>query len=453
MYTVQICGDRFVSINTVENEAHRISGAMDRMVLNRQLMSMNKTRRSTRKYDELQSTLIETTIRLINRHGVDGMTLTHVADEVGLAPKAIAYYFKKKEQLAIASYLRGLERFENLVQACEAEPEPVQRIARLFETFFEFKRRGAIGCAGELIIPNDIRALNSDEVNEAYLALYRRIRGLCVDPDHAFLERAALNSRSHLVIAELNWTPAWLRNIFPEEYGRVGSRAADILLKGMAAPGREWSPKTLSLLDGPQDRSIDSSDESFIRAATQLINEHGYHGASVEKISAVLSLSKGAFYHRIKTKDELIIACFDSTFDFLKNAISAAEAAGENGLQRLQTLALALVQRQISGGPGILRPSAITSLPEALQNSPLGHFDRIALRLSGLISDGIADGSMRAVDPNVASHMFIAMFNMSVELPFFAPGITLEQVIDHYIRPSLSGLFAENQTSGKSFTS
>lgn len=441
---VQIRGARCVSMNTARTEACVLSGAIDRMMLNRQLMSMNKTRRSTSKYDELQSALIETTIRLINRHGVDGMTLTHVADEVGLAPKAIAYYFKKKEHLAIASYLRGLERFENLVEPCETEPEPALRIAQLFAMFFELKRRAAIGCAGELIIPNDIRALNSEEVNEAYLALFRRIRGLCVAPGHAFPDRSALNARGHLVIAELNWTAAWLRNIFPEEYGRVGSRAADILLNGLAASGSEWSPRTLTL----QDRSIDSSGEAFIRAATHLINEQGYHGASVEKISAVLSLSKGAFYHRIKTKDELIIACFDRTFEFLKHAISAAEAAGENGLQRLQTLALALVQLQISGGPGILRPSAVTSLPEALQISPMSHFDRIGLRLSGMISDGIADGSIRAVDPNVASHMFIAMFNMSAELPFFVPQITLEQAIDHYIFPSLNGLFTERGNAG-----
>ena len=43
------------------------------------------------------------------------------------------------------------------------------------------------------------------------------------------------------------------------------------------------------------------NQEAFLRAATQLINAHGYSGASVERISAELNVTKGAFYHHNKT--------------------------------------------------------------------------------------------------------------------------------------------------------
>ncbi len=400
---------------------------------------MTKIRHKTKKYTERQSALVDVAIRLINRQGVNRLTLIDVAEDMGLGPKSVAYYFKKKEDLAAASFLRGLELFQNLVQECEAEPSPAQRITCLFDIYFEFKRRAAVGQGGDLISPNDIRALNSAKVNEAYITLFRQVRGLFEQPDRSNLTKLALNARSHLVIAELNWTPAWLRNVFPEEYSRVGARAADILLNGMAAPGSTWSPLPLSLHEIMPDQSNDSASESFIRASTKIINVQGYDGASVEKISAVLSLSKGAFYHHIKTKDELIMACFDRTFDFLQRAIIAAESIDGNGLQRLQTLAFFLVQLQVSGKSVILGPAAVTTLPVALQANPLGDFDRIALRLSGVISDGITDGSIRAVDPNVAANMFIGMVNMSSELSFFVPGISLDQAIDHYVLPSFSG--------------
>ena len=35
------------------------------------------------------------------------------------------------------------------------------------------------------------------------------------------------------------------------------------------------------------------------------MNEHGYLGASVQKISERLNVTKGAFYHHIEAKDDL----------------------------------------------------------------------------------------------------------------------------------------------------
>ena len=92
---------------------------------------------------------------------------------------------------------------------------------------------------------------------------------------------------------------------------------------GPAAPGH--APDAGSPEDGP---TATSSSELFLRAATGLINAEGYHGASVERISSKLNVSKGAFYHHNETKDELVVACFQRTFDIMWRAIHAAERAG-----------------------------------------------------------------------------------------------------------------------------
>jgi tetratricopeptide (TPR) repeat protein len=49
---------------------------------------------------------------------------------------------------------------------------------------------------------------------------------------------------------------------------------------------------------------------TFLTAATRLINQRGYRGASVDKISQQLNVTKGSFYHHHETKEELIGACF-----------------------------------------------------------------------------------------------------------------------------------------------
>ena len=93
------------------------------------------------------------------------MTLADVAGEMGLAPKAIAYYFKKKEDLAAACFLRGLDRLDSFVTHAALEPTPEMRVAALLDVYFDFKRRAVLGEVEELTSPNDIRALDAAPVN------------------------------------------------------------------------------------------------------------------------------------------------------------------------------------------------------------------------------------------------------------------------------------------------
>ena len=401
---------------------------------------MSDEKRVTRKYAERQAVLVSAAIRLINRRGVVGMTLADVAADLGIAPKAVAYYFKRKEDLASACYLRGLERLESFITQARAEPAGPERVRGLLEVYFDFKRRALAGEVEELTSPNDIRALNAAPVNEAYAGFYRSLRALLDFPQDA--PRATANARAHLLIAQLHWTSAWLRNIYGEDYARTGARICDIILGGMASPGQPWNPRRIPALSLQTGWTREGADERFLTAATALINEQGYNGASVDRISAKLNLTKGAFYHHIDNKDELVIACFDRTFGILRRAITQAEAIATTGLERLQTLALALVGQQISGEGVLLRLSAVTTLPEALQPPMLDEFDRIGLRIAALISDGIADGSIRPLDAYLAAQVFIAMVNMSDELGFFVRDLNPELAIREYIRPCLEGLFS-----------
>ncbi len=61
-----------------------------------------------------------------------------------------------------------------------------------------------------------------------------------------------------------------------------------------------------------------AAQETFLIAATRLINERGYRGASVEKISERLNVTKGSFYYHHDTKDDLVVACFKRSFDTMR---------------------------------------------------------------------------------------------------------------------------------------
>jgi AcrR family transcriptional regulator len=396
-------------------------------------------RAPTKRYEARRNAIIASAVEVVNRRGVRGMTLGDVTASLDLVPTGVIYYFRNKEELAAAAYLRAIERYEALVTASLGAPEP-ERARAFVRHSLEFRRQVAVGEAEQIALFNDVRALNAAEVNTAYVEMFRRARRLL--PGAGRLEREARNARTHLMLAQLSWATGWLSQWEPRDYARVAERMSDVLLGGLIAPGGSQPQGLPIVLIGPDSGRLRASPEMFLRAATQLINDEGYHGASVERISATLNVSKGAFYHHNQTKDELVEACFERTFELTWKAIRAAEAAGGSGLQVLATVAQALVEHQVRGDAPMLRTTALTTVPEPIRLAMMDQMHRISLRFAAIVCDGIADGSIRPVDVNIAAQMITGAINAAAELHFFAPGVRPETVAEHYLRPLFAGLNA-----------
>lgn len=395
----------------------------------------------TRKYNDRKAEFVSAATPHINRRGVSGMTLADVAADLGLAPKAVAYYFKKKEDLAAACFLRGIARTRECIAAASHGETAPARVGLFLQAYFEIRRRGAVGELDELTSPNDIRALGSEEVSTAFAEMFRELRRLLLEREDQ--DRQSLGARTHLLMSHCHWSGFWLPSITPERYTYFEPRLASIIISGMASETARWEPKAIAPLMPSADPAGETANEMFLRAATELINEQGYHGASVDRISARLNVTKGAFYHHVDSKDDLILACFDRTLDVLKRAISASETVSSNGLQTLATFATALASTQFSGVGLLLRMSALTTLPEALQTPVIAKYSPIINLLASLVGDGIADGSVRPVNATLAAEAIMGMINSADELPAFAPGISLEQAVSHYVKPCFMGLLSE----------
>ena len=120
----------------------------------------------------------------------------------------------------------------------------------------------------------------------------------------------------------------------PEEYPRVAARMADAMIDGLAGKGAVLPQGPLLSLGSPIAGNDEVTRDRFLVAATKLINKEGYRGASVDKISAELKVTKGSFYHHNADKDELAAACFGRTFELIDEARRGA-AMQPTGWQRL----------------------------------------------------------------------------------------------------------------------
>jgi AcrR family transcriptional regulator len=223
----------------------------------------------------------------------------------------------------------------------------------------------------------------------------------------------------------------------------------------MHAPPRRW-PTCCWPASRRQDtrskRAPRRSAAAYLCAATRLVNEHGYHGASVDRIAAELQLTKGSFYHHHETKEELVAACFERTFAVMRAAQSAALAAPGSALQRLALACRALLHYQMSPQGPLLRVTAWSGLPEAIRSDTRRTMGRLGERFGALMVEGMADGSLRIVDPSIAAQVINAMVNATAEVERWVPGANAANVFELYALPLFSGLQARTTTGARAVT-
>ena len=407
-------------------------------------MAQRAAVRATDRFERKREAILDAATAILNRRGVKGLTLGVAAAAVDLSTTSVTYYFKRKDDLAAACMLRGVEALTAMVEEALAEQTPQARLHRLLTLYLERVRRSAVGEAAALPMLSDLRALNQPQrggVSVAFMKMFRRLRQIFDAPELSWLSRGRCTARTHMLVEQLFWASAWLPKYDPEDYPRLRERMYDILVGGMAGEASAWGPVQIPVSElAPRDRN-EMSRETFLLAATRLINSRGYRGASVDKISAELNVTKGSFYHHNEAKDDLVVACFDRTFEVMTRVQRLAMALPGNQWTRLSSAAAALAEYQLSEYGPLLRSSALAALPEPIRLQMVQQSNRVSDRFGSMISDGIAEGSIRAVDPFIAAQMLNATLNAGAELGIWVPGVSQKAAPAVFVRPLLMGIF------------
>lgn len=403
----------------------------------------NALPRQTKRYEQKRQAILDGAVKLFNQKGLKGTTLADVAQSVGLITNSVTYYYRKKEELATACLLRSIEALDALIAAALQQDTPEERLRTILRLYCERLAESASGERPPLMSFSDMRSLTSPHVErvfDTYNQMFRHLRSL-YDLDGAPpLSRAQKNARAHLLISVMHGVRHWIDHYEPQDYRRVADRIGDILIHGLATPQAAWRPTVLPQMTWPSVEEV--SPEAFLRSATILINEQGYRGASVEKISARLNVTKGSFYHHNDNKDDLVTACFERTFAVVRQVQQAAEADGDTGWDRLCAATNELIRYQISDQGPLLRISAFSALPEGLRGQTKRTMDRLAQRFSSFVVDGMVDGSIRPLDPFVAAHVVDSAINAAAELERWISGVTRETAADIYAQPLFVGVFS-----------
>lgn len=368
----------------------------------------------TERFERRRMDVIHAASALINELGVKGTTFAELARSVGLNATSITYYFDRKDKLVVAVYEATLDWLEGAAREAAAEATPEARLRAFIAAQVALRRRIRDGERGLITALSEIRTL--DEAAQApLLAQYARI----LDHVRSFfgegrggLKRSLDTARAHILLEAMFWWPIWSLRYSTRDFDRLEARMTDIFARGLAGRGRGWDPHPLASSGW---RSAEEGTDAFLRSATVMINQRGYRGASVNRIAAALNVTKGSFYHHHNAKDDLVFECFERSYDRLSAVQLAAGAVEGDWWARIASALAELIDLQFRDPMPLLRTTALQALPAGERGSVVVRSNRLANRFAGMLSDGIADGSVRAVDPLVASQLIMPALNAAYE--------------------------------------
>jgi AcrR family transcriptional regulator len=393
----------------------------------------------TAKYARRREEILWEASAQINSHGAGGMTLTAVARKLGLDTSSITYYFKRKDDLTAACLARSLEWQLGVARRAAQLPTPRERVRAFLAEHFALHRRQRDPATPHLALLADMGALPRDVragLDSLFGQIRTEVRGFFAAGDSPEAGDQSLIAAAVLLMSVYHLA-GWIDRYLLKDFDRIESRMFDLLEHGLAGGG-PWPVEFDRIVE---DAGNNPALTRFLHAATDLINRKGYVGASVERIAGELGLSTGSFYHHLDNKNDLVVACFKRTFAILESAFSLAETAGGTHSQQLAQTCASLIAFQFSAESPLLRVNAIQALPPDLRDQTMLHTVQYVRHVTGMVSDAIAGGEMRAVDPTLASYAALAAVSAAAHLRNWAKGRPLGDAVALYSRTLSQGIF------------
>lgn len=395
------------------------------------------------RFVQKRDQILDAASRKFNTLGVRGATLDDIARDVGMNLTSIRHYFRRKDDLVTAAFLRAIalhaERFEVALQAGDREA----RVRALVRQYFGLRRAIREGAGPEVMIFGDMRALSEEHAAQVwprYVALSDIVRRCVAEPDERATDRQRVNARAYFLISQLFRSVFWLPSYPVDSFDWVEEKFVDILFNGLASADVRLARSNPRPLEAATP--MGSSWESFLLAATTLINEQGYRGASVDAIARKLNRTKGSFYHHMEGKGDLLMACFDRSLGLLKEAQRNAIADERVGLNQAYAAVAELVRRQQTPGGPLLRSSALMSVDRGPRDAMLAEMAQVVTRFSGMMTDAIIEGSGRPCDARIAGEMMMVTVNSAAQIRSWVKGVTPDNALQLYADLLFRGLFA-----------
>ncbi len=194
-------------------------------------------------------------------------------------------------------------------------------------------------------------------------------------------------------------------------------------------------------------RRAEARPDEVLDAALDLFIEKGFAATRVEDIAARAGISKGAVYLYFPSKEKILEGLVQRAILPIANSALSSLRTIEGDPRPIMTGVLKMLGQRLADARLLAIPKLVVrevlGYPELAQMYRREVLDRVMPVIEGLITQGIAEGYFRPVDPRLTIRSIIGPMMLHVVLAeVFAIGadVSMEQLIDNHITILFDGL-------------
>ncbi|PLW81688.1 TetR/AcrR family transcriptional regulator [Kineobactrum sediminis] len=405
------------------------------------------------QHDAKRTAILSQAARLFNYKGSRSTTLRDIAETLGLTKTSLYYYVKTKEELIYQCYMAALAYHLKSMEDIERRySHPLDRARAFFLLQFENWRAAQEGRGPHLAALLEIASLQPPrrgEVEGQYVAMFKRLRGYLREGiSQGDVRTCETISATRAMLGSLDWIFSWLHKLPRENVDTIARSAWDILEHGLYSGTGEYHPTRIEAGPGVENyvRGFDREEQNrlkqlaFYKSGTWFFNKKGFNGTSLDEIAEHLNVSKGAFYYHIKNKEDLLFNCYIYSMNITEHIYEQSEQLEDSGLGKIDHSCRRIFHVQNSEQGPLIRYTTITALPMAKRKEILERTDDANRRFGKFISAGIADGSVRNIDPFIAQQLISGAINASMEIKRWRSVEDLDRAAVDYFDLFFNGL-------------
>lgn len=193
-----------------------------------------------------------------------------------------------------------------------------------------------------------------------------------------------------------------------------------------------------------QQRSEETRSH-ILEAAVKQFSVNGYNKASVDSICDQAGVSKGAFYHHFKTKQDVFLALLDGWLQTFDKAIEASkDSSVPETFQMMTEYFPYMFQSASENLPMFLEFLLQASRDETIWQASIAPYRRYHKHFASLIKKGIAEGSFVDVNPDLAARLIVsAAMGLLLQSLLDPEGAKWEKVARETMQVMMAGLTRE----------
>lgn len=181
--------------------------------------------------------------------------------------------------------------------------------------------------------------------------------------------------------------------------------------------------------------------EQILESAAHLIQQKGYHAASMQDIADAVDHQKASLYHHFSSKQEILLALLDQALDMLIERLSTVVEQQTTPPEKIrQAMAIYLESMEEHDALASVLLLEYRSLAPELHGRHIPRRDRFERLWRDMIRAGQESGAFREGDPAVTARALLGVMNWTITWYRPEGEYSISQISDLYADLFLKGL-------------